>query len=82
MGGKVSGTIRLLVPKAPAEKTFACARCGSRTAHGERTVFAWTRGERTFYCDPCNQAWLESCTPQQRAKYDKNMARMARSRRG
>lgn len=73
--------IRMLVPKAPTQKTYVCARCGSNNTHGERTVFAWTRGERQFYCDPCNVAWLESCTPAQRRKYDRNMAQLARSKR-
>lgn len=73
--------IRMLVPKAPAEKAFACARCGSNNNHNERTVFAWTRGERRFYCDPCNETWLASCTPKQRRKYDRNMTQLARSRR-
>ncbi len=73
--------LRLVIPKAPREKMFRCARCGANTLHSDRTVFAWTRGERMFYCDPCNSAWLESCTPAQRAKYDRNMARMERARR-
>ena len=73
--------LRAVIPKAPKEKLFRCARCNANTLHTERTVFAWTRGERRFYCDPCNAAWLESCTPEQRAKYERNMARMERSRR-
>lgn len=70
--------IRTFIPKRPTATTFRCARCGSVAAHIDRTVFAWTRGERKFYCDPCNDAWLEACTPRQRAKYEKNMARLAR----
>lgn len=73
--------LRALIPRAPAAKTFACARCNATTLHGERTVFAWRHGERDFYCDACNQAWLASCTPAQRAKYERNMARVQRARR-
>ncbi len=72
--------LRAVIPKRPSARTFRCARCNAITEHGDRTVFAWTRGERDFYCDPCNDAWLENATPRQRAKYERNMARMARSR--
>lgn len=68
----------MLVPKAPKETHFRCERCGQTTPHGDRTLFAWSRGERDFYCDACNAAWLESCTPQQLDKYERRMAGLAR----
>ncbi len=73
--------LRLAIPKAPKEKVFHCQRCGAHTAHDDRTIFAWRHGERDFYCEPCNTAWLATCTPQQRRKYERHMARMTRSRR-
>lgn len=73
--------IRRVIPKRPAASTFRCARCQAIASHDDRTVFAWTRGERDFYCDACNDAWLANATPRQRAKYERNMARLARSRR-
>lgn len=71
--------LRAVIPKAPSTKTFGCARCSATTLHDERTVFAWQHGERDFYCDSCNEAWLASCTPAQRTKYARNMARLARA---
>ncbi len=73
--------LRAVIPKAPSAKTFVCARCSATTLHDERTVFAWQHGERDFYCNSCNETWLASCTPAQRAKYERNMARLARARR-
>jgi hypothetical protein len=35
--------------KVPPEQTFRCAKCGTRSAHNERTIEAWRQGKQKLF---------------------------------
>lgn len=38
---------------------YACSGCGVQVKHNRRTVSAWEKGARSFYCKACHGKWRE-----------------------
>lgn len=38
---------------------YACSGCGVQVRHNKRTVSAWERGSRSFFCQDCHKNWRE-----------------------
>lgn len=53
--------------RGPSDIQFICAGCSQRFAHTRRTVGAWEKGTRRFFCDGCHKSWRTS-RPQQKAE--------------
>ena len=49
--------------RGPASLNFSCARCSTQTAHTRRTVNAWEKGSRQFFCNNCHKKWREAQPP-------------------
>lgn len=54
--------------RGPSEMYFACARCSAQVAHTKRTIAAWGKGSRRFFCDACHKKW-RNAQPLQEAPY-------------
>jgi hypothetical protein len=52
----------------PKEKSFLCARCRQETDYTNRTIGAWRRGQKKFYCNACHQQWLRTHPPRETAE--------------
>lgn len=52
-------------PRGPASMQFACAGCSQQFTHTKRTVAAWEKGTRHFFCNACHQKWRGSRPPQE-----------------
>ena len=46
-------------PSGPATSRFICARCARQFPHSKRTLNAWDKGSRRFFCALCHAAWAE-----------------------
>ena len=53
------------VSHGPANLQFICAGCAERFTHTKRTVGAWEKGTRRFYCNACHAKWRGSQPPSQ-----------------
>lgn len=51
--------------RGPASMQFVCAGCSQQFMHTKRTVAAWEKGTRRFYCNTCHQKWRGSRPPQE-----------------
>jgi len=40
-------------------ENYACSGCGTQEKHNKRTVAAWGRGSRSFFCQPCHKKWRD-----------------------
>ena len=47
-------------PRGPANLHFTCTRCANQTAHTRRTLSAWEKGSRKFFCNNCHKNWREA----------------------
>ena len=48
------------VSRGPANLRFVCAGCEVRFDHTRRTLGAWEKGTRRFYCNACHTKWRGS----------------------
>ncbi len=46
-------------PSGPANSRFICASCARQFPHSKRTLKAWDKGSRRFFCALCHAAWSE-----------------------
>lgn len=51
--------------RGPASMQFICAGCSQQFTHTKRTVAAWEKGTRRFFCNACHQKWRGSRPPQE-----------------
>lgn len=51
-------------PRGPANLRFTCAGCSEQFTHTRRTLGAWEKGTRRFYCNECHKKWRNSQPPQ------------------
>ena len=54
------------VSRGPANLHFICAGCSAQFTHTKRTLGAWEKGTRRFYCNGCHKKWRGSQPPQSR----------------
>ncbi len=45
------------IGNVPANLRFSCAGCSQQFTHSRRTLGAWERGARRFYCNACHTKW-------------------------
>jgi len=45
------------VADGPANLRFTCAGCSQQFTHSRRTLAAWRRGTRQFFCNACHTKW-------------------------
>lgn len=43
--------------QAPRLRRFVCEKCGTPTAHDDRTLQAWRNGKSRFFCEACFSEW-------------------------
>jgi len=48
------------VSGGPTNLRFTCAGCSQQFTHSRRTLGAWEKGTRRFYCNACHTKWLGS----------------------
>ena len=48
------------VSRGPANLRFVCAGCEVQFNHTRRTLGAWEKGTRRFYCNACHTKWRGS----------------------
>ena len=41
----------------PANLRYTCAGCAAKFTHTRRTLLAWRKGRRSFYCKACHTKW-------------------------
>jgi|SRR6185369_3456599 hypothetical protein len=58
-----SGTSGGNTPRGPSNLHFVCAGCKGQFTHTKRTVAAWERGTRRFFCNSCHKSWREAQPP-------------------
>lgn len=46
--------------RGPANMRFTCAGCTELFTHTKRTLGAWEKGTRRFYCNACHTKWRGS----------------------
>lgn len=46
--------------RGPTDLRYLCAGCEGQFNHSKRTVAAWEKGTRRFYCNPCHAKWRGS----------------------
>ena len=46
--------------RGPSNLHFVCAGCGDQFTHTKRTVAAWEKGTRRFFCNSCHKSWREA----------------------
>jgi hypothetical protein len=52
------------VARGPANLKFTCAGCSGQFTHTRRTIGAWEKGTRRFFCNECHKKWRNSQPPQ------------------
>ncbi len=69
----VIGVIVYLISKAGSKKVtkpkwgenYTCSDCGTAMPHNKRTIAAWEKGVRNFYCRSCHGKWREEVANKQ-----------------
>jgi hypothetical protein len=51
--------------RGPANLHFVCGGCGSQFTHTRRTIGAWEKGTRRFFCGPCHTKWRDKQAPRE-----------------
>jgi hypothetical protein len=46
--------------RGPNNLHFVCAGCGGQFTHTKRTVAAWEKGTRRFFCNSCHKSWRQA----------------------
>ena len=57
--------------RGPANLRFSCAGCSAQFNHTKRTIAAWEKGTRRFFCNACHTKWRDS-RPSQPAQQNKD----------
>ena len=52
------------VSRGPSNLRFVCASCEEQFTHTKRTLGAWEKGTRRFFCNACHTKWRGSRPPQ------------------
>lgn len=52
--------VQMPVSRGPANLRFTCAGCSEQFTHTKRTLGAWEKGTRRFYCNACHTKWRGS----------------------
>lgn len=50
-------------PRGPANIRYACAKCAGQFTHTTRTISAWEKGSRRFFCNTCHKGWRSENPP-------------------
>jgi len=50
-------------PSGPDNLNYVCAGCNGQFPHSRRTVAAWEKGTRRFYCNLCHKKWRNQQLP-------------------
>jgi hypothetical protein len=53
-------TVERSVSRGPPNLRFTCAGCSEPSTHTKRTLGAWEKGTRRFYCNACHKKWRGS----------------------
>jgi hypothetical protein len=69
------------VSGGPANLRYTCAGCSQQFTHSRRTLGAWEKGTRQFYCNACHTKWRGS-HPAQPAQGGRASARAQGASRG
>jgi hypothetical protein len=56
-------SIRRSQLSGPDNLNYVCAGCGGLFPHSRRTIAAWERGTRRFYCNVCHKKWRDQQPP-------------------
>jgi hypothetical protein len=59
---KRTRSVGLRIADGPANLRFACAGCSGQFTHSRRTLTAWKKGNRQFFCNACHTKWRGSHT--------------------
>ena len=51
--------------RGPANLNYVCARCSAQVTHTKRTLAAWEKGSRKFFCNDCHKNWREAQPPRE-----------------
>ena len=49
--------------RGPASLHYVCAGCSSQFTHSRRTIGAWEKGTRRFFCSNCHTKWRDKQPP-------------------
>jgi len=60
---KRTRSVGLRVAGGPANLRFTCAGCSGEFTHSRRTLAAWQKGTRKFFCNACHTKWQGSHPP-------------------
>lgn len=44
-------------PRGPANIRYVCTQCAGEFTHTNRTISAWEKGSRRFFCNACHKEW-------------------------
>jgi hypothetical protein len=61
---KRTRSVGLRVTGGPANLRFTCAGCSGQFTHSRRTLVAWQKGTRKFFCNACHTKWQGAHPPQ------------------
>ena len=54
---------RTTTPRGPSDLRYICKRCAVQSTHTKRTIGAYEKGTRSFFCNSCHSKWRESNPP-------------------
>ena len=60
---KRTRSVGLRVEAGPANLRFTCAGCSGKFTHSRRTISAWEKGGRSFFCNACHTKWQSTHAP-------------------
>ena len=49
--------------RGPASLHYVCAGCSAQFTHSRRTIGAWEKGTRRFFCSNCHSKWRDNKLP-------------------
>lgn len=49
-------------PRGPANIRYVCTECTGEFTHSNRTISAWEKGSRRFFCNACHKDWRAETT--------------------
>ena len=69
---------RTTVARGPSNLRFICKGCSGQFTHSKRTISAYEKGARSFFCNPCHLKWRETnppkpASPQANAKVEPSL---------
>ena len=51
--------------RGPANLHYVCAGCSAQFTHSRRTIGAWEKGTRRFFCSNCHTKWRDKQPPRE-----------------